>query len=485
MKRRSVVKAFDPIRPDAAARERMLKNILSSEISPAGKDERMMRKKMKPFIIAAIIGLMIVLMGCAVVIRTVLAESDLFEYPLVNSSEVPLENIILSTSYVSATSMRVQCRIEGVEYGVNSIYTLANGPFVIEKLTDDGWKSMISNIDDDNWRPDAVLTSGSTDWYVDWSGMYGILEPGIYRYVATVLEGNVPVSVEFEITDESDGDLQDELRRILDGDAYHIRYEDRIEFGSTENLTQDGLDFVEHESATYTYDFVKSGNDMLNLCYRDGILWSGIMYRDGIKYQIDHVDDDRTMPVIGWSPWPGMDLNDLSGWVHTLNRYIDECELIYDENGEIMFIAYTHSSDTFNSYKVENTVYRTWEIVSTDMEHAAEMIAEQDIDVAREFSWDEDQRKYKSLQVEYANIVPEPITKASEAIQRAMAECTVEHDKILVYRDEGSGMWKVEFQIMFGYQGYQYVYLDDNGITQMVSGAGSKVPEWKELYPDP
>ena len=46
-------------------------------------------------------------------------------------------------------------------------------------------------------------------------------------------------------------------------------------------------------------------------------------------------------------------------------------------------------------------------------------------------------------------------------------------------------MWKVEFQIGYGYQGYQYIYLNDDGISQMVSGAGSKVPEWQDLYPDP
>ena len=71
MKRRSVKNAFEPIRPDAETRERMLKNILlSSEIPPAGKDERKMRKKMKPMMIAAIISLMILLMGSAVVVMS-------------------------------------------------------------------------------------------------------------------------------------------------------------------------------------------------------------------------------------------------------------------------------------------------------------------------------------------------------------------------------------------------------------------------------
>lgn len=68
MKRQSVVNAYRDIGPDKDARDRMLKNILlSSEISPAGKDDTMKRNKMKPLVIAAVIGLMVFLMGCAVV----------------------------------------------------------------------------------------------------------------------------------------------------------------------------------------------------------------------------------------------------------------------------------------------------------------------------------------------------------------------------------------------------------------------------------
>lgn len=67
MKRNSVRRAYQNIRPDEEARDRMLNNILlSSEISPAGKDEPKMRKKMKPMVIAAIIVVMITLMGCAI-----------------------------------------------------------------------------------------------------------------------------------------------------------------------------------------------------------------------------------------------------------------------------------------------------------------------------------------------------------------------------------------------------------------------------------
>lgn len=55
-----------------------------------------------------------------------------------------------------------------------------------------------------------------------------------------------------------------------------------------------------------------------------------------------------------------------------------------------------------------------------------------------------------------------------------MKECTVDYTKIVVYRDEAAGMWKVEFQIMYGHQGYQYIYMNNDGITQMVACGSAK-----------
>lgn len=136
-------------------------------------------------------------------------------------------------------------------------------------------------------------------------------------------------------------------------------------------------------------------------------------------------------------------------------------------------------------YNVEVDHIEVFEFVNVDSSEIAKQISDQDVNTARAFSWEEDQKNMKALDVTFVNTSAQPISNASEAIARAMAECTVEHDKIIVYRDEETGMWKVEFQILYGYQGYQFVYLDDNGITQMVSGAGSKVPEWQKLYPNP
>lgn len=436
-------------------------------------------------LIAAVVGLAVLLMGSASIIWTVLAESDLFDYPLVDPATVNPDRIHLRVDNVTATSMRIFCDVDGVEYGKNSIFILSGGPFTIEKQTDSGWEALPAKIDDPQWDADEVLSDGGIDWYVSWSAMYGILEPGTYRYSAVVLEGNVPVSVEFTLEGEASSGLQDALQQILNGDAYHIRYTTWYEFGSKENLTKAGRDYLDHEYAVWTYEYFKAGEDLLYLCSREDVLWIGMMYKDGIKYSLDHEDDDRTKPIIGWSPNPDMDLNRLTEWANFLTAQLPDCNGEFGADGSLVCVSRRETSNEFNTYTIENTHYQTWEILTTDLAEAAAVLAEQDVDVAREFSWEKDQQKMKSLDVAFVNTTPSPVSTASEAIARAMAECTVEHDKILCYRDEEAGMWKVEFQIMYGYQGYQFIYLDDNGITRMVSGAGSKEEAWKDLYPDP
>ena len=76
MTRRSVRKAYAPVRPDDAARERMLQNILSasSETPPAGKDGTMKKRKIWRTLLVAVA---IVLMAC-----TVAAAAELIRIPV-------------------------------------------------------------------------------------------------------------------------------------------------------------------------------------------------------------------------------------------------------------------------------------------------------------------------------------------------------------------------------------------------------------------
>lgn len=71
MNRQIVVDAYEEIRPDEAVKERMLQNILfASDHTDVRKDVPMRKFKNKPLQIAAMLGVMFLLMGCAVVAMT-------------------------------------------------------------------------------------------------------------------------------------------------------------------------------------------------------------------------------------------------------------------------------------------------------------------------------------------------------------------------------------------------------------------------------
>lgn len=84
MKRQNVQEAYKRIRPTQEEKDVMLLHILSaaSEQPPARKDIPMKRRKMKPVMIAAIVALMVLLMGCAVVLFT-LQDMKIGEYSYV------------------------------------------------------------------------------------------------------------------------------------------------------------------------------------------------------------------------------------------------------------------------------------------------------------------------------------------------------------------------------------------------------------------
>ncbi len=69
MERQNIYNAFDSIKPSSDAKQRMLDNILvsASEISPVRKDGNMKKISRKPFLIAAVIVVMLLTMGVAVV----------------------------------------------------------------------------------------------------------------------------------------------------------------------------------------------------------------------------------------------------------------------------------------------------------------------------------------------------------------------------------------------------------------------------------
>lgn len=419
------------------------------------------------WVAAAMLSLMGLLMGSGW-IRTYIASAPFANYPLVDPSQVRPEDIHLAVADVTPAYMRVYCSIDGVEEGEDSIFILTGGPFTIEKKTEEGWQQLPARIEDPQWKADRMHTDSGTDWPVNWSGIYGILEPGTYRYSAVVLEGKAPTSVEFTVSKNMEDDLVQVLQDILSSHSYCVRYTASWETPALDHLSGNDRAAMEEMTSDHVSEYWKYGNHYLNQTYVNQMLWTGMMYKNGQKYYLDHEGDDRSNPVIGWSLWPNLDRNRLTEWTSLILEYMDEYEIAYAPDGSVKSLTRIVQRD-FECYGLTATCTEVWELDTSDPGAVAAKFVQQDVNSARPFSWKEDRSNKKAQDVTFVNTAAKTITTAPEAARRAMAECTDYAEKVIVYRDEAAGMWKVEFQFLYGYQGYRYVYMDDNGITQMIA----------------
>ena len=353
------------------------------------------------------------------------------------------------------------------------------------------------------------LTGGQLDLGYSWGLVYGRLNPGTYRLTTTVVEGQPEVHVEFNIADSSNLTHAEAIQRcndaidaVLNRECYHVYLSQLQEFGEI----PEGIRMDDGHNTSYS-EFWKSGEDYLELYAREeGQVVDGMMKKAGVKYRLDNeTEGDSNTPVAGWSVWPDLDDERLAWWAAyyepnsaafpdgigvitdeeiTFQRRTDDQDnqtetvsFLFDDGGNLKKILSTRFEKRFyaeNAFvPVTNTM--TIEICDTDAASISKKIADQDVNFYRDFSWEKDQKERTPLNVAFQNTTFSPVTSAPEAIAQAVKECNVEYSKIVVYRDEAAGMWRVEFQILYGHLGYQYVYLNNDGITQMIANAGAKV----------
>ena len=425
------------------------------------------KPKLKLLWIAAAVLCAIALLTAGARIRIYLATSDLENYPLKDPALVSAENIRLTAAEVTATSMRIYCTIEGVEDGKDAILIQSRGPFTIEKKTDDGWEALKPRFTEQEWASDRILSGRTTDWPVDWSGKYGILQPGTYRYRTVVLEGKEPSDVEFTVNYEHSDEIVALLQATLDSHSYCVRHTVTVETGSLDHLNATDRAAIESCTGDSVTEYWKYGNQQLRLSYVDGQPWGGMMYKGELTYYLDHEGDDRAKPVIGWSRWTQLERNRLTEWVSLILSEEDfELRNAPDGSGE-QLVQITQRE--YEEYGVTAIWTSIWELDTSDPGACADKLAHQDVNTARPFSWEQERLSRETLDLTFVNTQPQPITSAPEAVDRALTEYTGDFTKVIASRDEAAGMWKVEFQRNYGYGGYRYVYLNDNGITQMIT----------------
>lgn len=441
----------------------------------------------RPFLLAAVIALLLMLVGCGTYMVLTLAGEPWASMPKVEGKDVPGEDIHVTVKSASPTGIQLQCDIEGFGIEEKSIIMLQYAPCILERKTQGGWEKVPKRMEDPEWTADRMLTDGHCVIETSWPAVYGYLDVGSYRITLEVVEGHEPVTLEFEITEEMHTEGLKLAEDLVSREYWHVRETGFHTYGALENVPEEIHDqfrgpFGDEDDVT---EYWKYGENFLCLHYDEGELESGMMLKDGVKYSLVREQESNDYPIVGWMPWPDMDLARLAAWSDYFETELYQQELIYRPDGTIEKAVFTRTENDDGGYDVEQTSVINLEFPDTSSEEIAQMIADQNTNVWQNFSWEEDRQKYKSLDVTYINTTPSPITTAADALALAEKECTVEANRIKVYRDVEAGIWKIEYQILYGYNGYQYIYLNEEGITVMVSGAGSKVEEWKDLYPDP
>ncbi len=440
----------------------------AEEFMPVKRQRSLSRRTL----LVALIGALMLLVGCGAT-WAYLRWEDRQE---LQAGDIDREDVHLSILEASPSGARLAYKIDGVDRLANAV-VVQEGPVTLEKKTADGWELVPQRQGDLEYRGQEVLTAGEDDFWISWTTVYGLLEPGTYRLGTVILEGDEPFYGEFEITEEMTGGEYDLAAELLEREFCHIRITYNrvlVEPDTLPEERRDSLAVYEAENSLYQDAFYKCGEDMMELSYRDGELYMGVLYLDGVKYKLTNVDPETYLsPIAGWEVWPDYDLNRLTGWAAALTGEKGERQTQYHEDGSVNQITVISGPAEGDGYVDHyETVY---EILPTSQGEIAEQFATQDVNFYREFSWEEDREKYTALNTAFQNGTSSPVETVAEVIALAKNECDVEYTQVRVYRDEGAKMWKVEFQILYGHQGCRFVYLNDEGITQRVSEAGPKV----------
>lgn len=450
------------------------------------KGEKKILSFRRPVLIAAMIGLLLMLVGCGAVIYLTLAEEPWASIPRVEGTDIPKEDIQITITYVSPTYLTYNCDLAGFGTEEKSVFLLRNAPYTIERKTESGWEELPRKIEDVQWNADKILTDGHHGDTIDWSAHYGYLDIGSYRVTTQFVDGHEAITLEFEITEDMQTDSMRMAETLVDQEFWHIRETYIHRYGSLDNVPPEAKDqYLQqpYDGDDDVLEYWKCGDDYLHLMYDGEDITHGMMYKNGVKYKLVREWDSLDAPIVGWMPWPDMDLNRLTAWASYLENERYESSVTYRDDGRIEKLVFTTAER--DSLGVDSYFTHNIELIDTSREVIEEVLQEQNTNVWLPFSWEEDQKSSKALDVAFVNTETTPINTAADALALAEKECSVEYNQVMIYRDEAASIWKIEYQIFYGYQGYQYVYLNDDGITVMVSGAGSKVEEWQAEYPGP
>lgn len=413
-----------------------------------------------------------------------------------------------------------------MEFGKGNLFT--TDVYWIEKYTDGTWEQ-VPTVTTPNWEGKGygVAKMNSTYEYLDWSPLYGQLEPGLYRmgkrFENRGQEGNgvtrLPAYAEFTILETVNGDTPEaktavercytKLEELKQRKVLHWKTVSAKD--SEDEVWADGENFL-HITHFFGPDVPE---EQLTEHDRRLIPRTDTMVRyDGVGYETLREDPDipaskdlglaisTLSPTRGGWSWYGSIGEDLNmSFYERKNQPISFPEgigVVSDE--KVCFAAVWDVGDgtqemdiyTYRFDEDGNLVYMEFkpiddgpervfsmEIFADTQTEIQEKIQSAVRDVVTEpFSWTQDQAKYTSgdfniRQESFVNTQVSPVTGPVQAARLAKQEYPNLSNEysIRVFRDDTMGMWKVTIKTEVAVQSeYEYrdVYLSDSGVTQLL-----------------
>ncbi len=373
----------------------------------------------------------------------------------------------------------------------------------------------------------TIVDSETARWDIRWTDICGALETGSYRigkhFTYTNPEGNpeeLDYFAKFRIfSQDMDTYLkqyQTAMDSLVNAENFHI----------LETVHPGDL----QEYSYYTREIWKHGNDFLEeirYINEDGSLWRrrGALYLNGKGYALEWVGDDVLSGIADWESADYLDISFASDWHFsmdiiesilgqvyvdgtTLNFYeysdwIDETGLTpemiaeldashpswnhdyteraytLDENGRLIRIQIAGLL-SLDPETADPIIHNTLEVFDTPAEEIAKIIEAQNVSGVRAFSWEDDFAEYADTADTdgFVNTSKAPISTPDDAIARAKREADpkdnpkyrtgYDYNIATAWFDETAGMWKVQIGHSQDNLFVCLVYLDTDGITQML-----------------
>lgn len=397
----------------------------------------------------------------------------------------------------------------------------------LEKLVDGTWEKL-PTVMAPSWKNQGfgVAKNMSTYGYIDWSTLYGKLEPGQYRmgkqFRCQEENSNqvyeIPFYAEFQINESVESaspDAQAAVERCY-SKLEELKKKTTLHWKSVmgedsefENWV-DGEDFLEivHWNVPEGAVLMEGENSTIPRV-DTSIRYDGVGYADvredpevltskvlglGIStlspnrggWSTEGIADDfnmsffeRSNHTITFPDGVGVVSDEMVRYMETWKIYGgDEYSAIFtfrfDKNGDLYYMEYKTDVGSSRAY------ISSIEVFSDTQQEIREKIQStlEERLITEPFSWTQDQAKYTSgdfnvRQDSFVNTQVSPVTGPVQAARLAKQEYPNLPDEysIRVFRDDTMGMWKVTIKTEVAVQSeYEYrdVYLSDSGVTQLL-----------------